>query len=80
MTPENRQKVSEVPPIFADYDSPDFRIEHCIAMDLETCSLAGTGGKFMIHAAGWRTSKAGREQLLAKTEDEIEKMLFCGRL
>ena len=44
MTLENRKKVGGVLPIFEDYDSDDFRIEYCIAMDLETCSLADTGG------------------------------------
>ena len=72
MTPEKRQKDSEVSPIFADYNYPAFRIEYCIGMDLETCSLAGSCGKCMVHAAGWRSTKQGSEQLLAKTEDEIE--------
>ena len=71
MTPTNRMAVSLVPPIFIDHESEDFRIEYCIAMDLETCSLASTGGVFMVHAAGWRT-KRGSDQLLAQTEEQIE--------
>ena len=72
MTPANRKAVSLVPPIFIDHQSEDFRIEHCIAMDIETCSLQSTGGVFMVYAVGWKSIQQGSDQLVAETEQQIE--------
>ena len=73
MTEENRQRLKDCPVIFKENKSNAFHMLHCLVMDMETCSLRETLGRFMVHAIAWLHLKThGTQQIIAQAESELE--------
>ena len=53
MTRENWQLLEEQGLIFDVEKHKPFNMDNCLCMDIETCSLINTGGRFLVHNVGW---------------------------
>ena len=82
MTPENWRKLEEQGLIYDEDTHKPFNMDNCLSMDIETCSLKDTGGRFMVHNIGWGHAISGvdpimdREhvkELVAQSEGDLVK-------
>ena len=82
MTPENWKLLEEQGLIFDEDAHKPFSMDNCLSMDIETCSLKDTGGRFMVHNIGWGHAISGvdpimdREhvkELVAQSEGDLVK-------
>ena len=48
-----------------------FSMNNVLSMDLETCSVANTEGRFMVYAVGFYHNSIGYQRLVAENEHEL---------
>ena len=84
MTRENWQLLEEQGLIFDVEKHKPFNMDNCLCMDIETCSLINTGGRFLVHNVGWGHTLHGLDidtgepfsrehvkELVAQSEQEL---------
>jgi len=54
------------------YPDKTFDMDNVVSFDIETCSVAGTGGRFMTYAVGWQYGNHYKS-FVAETEAELEQ-------